>query len=55
MESHISDRCSYCTSQDTVRKAVEYNLNIALSFEIIVNGGKVIVFDVITGLHVMSG
>ena len=39
------DRCSYYTSQDIVRKAVEYIVNVALSF---------VVFDVITGLHVMS-
>ena len=30
---------------------MEYNVNIALSFEIIVNSGKVIVFDVIAGVH----
>ena len=30
---------------------MEYNMNIALSFEIIVNSGKVIVFDVIAGVH----
>ena len=52
--SIMYNRCSYYTSQDTVGKTVEYNVNVALSFEILVNGGKVIVFDVITGLHVMS-
>ena len=30
---------------------MEYNVNIALSFEIIVNSGKVIIFDVIAGVH----
>ena len=30
---------------------MEYNVNIALSFEIIVNSGKVIVLDVIAGVH----
>ena len=30
---------------------MEYNVNIALSFAIIVNSGKVIIFDVIAGVH----